>query len=583
MRLAMRPLSPAGLAALVLLAAALRLGVVANRAIDPDESQHLHVAWRIGQGAVPYRDFWEHHLPAFHYALAPLTRWLADDPALYFAARGAMAGLAAVAVLITAWLARRVSPETGPWATLLLAFLPQFAETSTEVRPDVPALVLQLGAVGAAVRWREGGGAGWVWAAGAGQGLAVMLSLKAVYGVAGLGAAVLLAGDRSDSPARRGAALARFVGAVAVGPAALLAGLLWHGGLPAVEGLLRDVVGGSVAFVDRSKTWPAFGSEVGAFLAAGLGLGLVARREGWALLRHPAHGALLLPVAVTAAALAWPGTPAVYQHAWLPVLPVVAVYGGHALARTTGWAGTRPTRLHRAAAAGAVVLAVAVPAGETLRSATRDQNAAQLGLVAELLRQACPGEPVLDGTALAVFRPAAHRFGVLVTGVREWVARGVVAEETLEADMRAARPRLAYVDQRVRGMIGPVATFLRRHYVPAWSGLLVAGAHIPAPEAADGGRAYVDLLVGGPFLLRIAPGLRVNIDGTPVRPGVVTLDPGRHEVTWVGGGGSISLRAATCAERRGLGEAAWPRLSRHEPDEAPGPRARALTGVMAGG
>ena len=44
-----------------------------NRSIDPDESQHLHVAWLVAQGQVPYRDFWEHHLPLFHYGVAPLT------------------------------------------------------------------------------------------------------------------------------------------------------------------------------------------------------------------------------------------------------------------------------------------------------------------------------------------------------------------------------------------------------------------------------------------------------------------------------------------------------------------------------
>ena len=71
MRLAMRRLTPAVLAAVVLLGVVLRIGVVVNRSIDPDESQHLHVAWLVAQGQVPYRDFWEHHLPFFHYASRP--------------------------------------------------------------------------------------------------------------------------------------------------------------------------------------------------------------------------------------------------------------------------------------------------------------------------------------------------------------------------------------------------------------------------------------------------------------------------------------------------------------------------------
>jgi hypothetical protein len=573
MRLAMRSVPGPVLAALVLLAVTLRLGVAANGAIDPDESQHLHVAWRIGQGEVPYRDFWEHHLPALHYGLAPLTRWRPDDPAVYFAARAAMLLLAAGAALLTGWLARGVSPGTAAWATIVLGFLPQFAETSTEVRPDVPALVAQLGAIAALVRWRRGHGGHWLGAAGLAQGGAVALSLKAVAGAAGLGLAVLLPREPPGRPGPRWGPVVGFFAAVAVAPAALLAALCWQGGGAALGGLHRDVIRGSLAFADHAKSWPVFGSELGAFLAAGLGLALLARREGAGLLRHPVHGALLIPLAVTGAVMAWPWTPAVYQHAWLPLLPGVALYAGRGLAEIAAWARAWRAGSRRAVVAAAVTVAVALPAADTLRSALRDRNAAQLGLMAELLRQTCPGEPVLDGTALAVFRPAAHRFGVLITGVREWVARGVLAEETLEADMRAARPRIAYVDQRVRGMVGPVAAFLRRHYVPAWSGLLVAGARIATPADADGGRAYVDLVVEGAFLLTIPPGLRVEVDGAPVRPGWVTLAAGRHEVTWRGAGGTIGLRAATCPERRALGEGGGP---------APA-RARALTASTAGG
>ena len=166
MRLAMRRLPPAVLAALVTLGVVLRIGVVLNRRIDPDESQHLHVAWRVMQGQVPYRDFWEHHLPFFYYAMAPLTAWLTDRPEIYFAARGLMVALAAVAVVLTWRLARRLSEHGAVWAVVVLLFLPQFAETSTETRPDVPALVAHLASLLALVRWREGHGSGWLWAVG---------------------------------------------------------------------------------------------------------------------------------------------------------------------------------------------------------------------------------------------------------------------------------------------------------------------------------------------------------------------------------------------------------------------------------
>jgi hypothetical protein len=307
---------------------------------------------------------------------------------------------------------------------------------------------------------------------------------------------------------------------------------------------------GSLRFVDFDKVWPALGSEVGTFLAAAGGVGLVLRVRGWAILRHAVHGVLLPPAVTLTVALLLPRTPAVYQHAWLPLLPTVAVYAGLTLATLGEWARRGPSRGRRALALVAIGAAVVVPAGELVRLAIREQNAADLHLMRRELRLACPGEPVLDGTALAVFRPTAHRYGVLIRGVREWVARGVIAEEVIAGDMLAARAPVAHADRRVRGMIGPVADFLRAHYVPGADGLLVAGAEVIAP--GEDGRKTVDLLRPGPHLVTFDRDLHVALDRTPVARGWVTLAAGRHEVTWRGKGGTIRLVAATCPERQAL-------------------------------
>jgi hypothetical protein len=551
MRLAMRRLAPEVLAALVALAVVLRIGMVVNRPIDPDESQHLHVAWLVAQGQVPYRDFWEHHLPFFHYGVAPLTVWLADRPEVYLAARALMVVMAAVAVALTWQLARRLSAAGAVWAAVVLLFLPQFAETSTETRPDVPALLAYLASLRALVSWREGRGAGRLWAVGAWQGVALALSLKAVFGLAGV--AMVVAGTPTTGGASRGGragSLGRMACGVAVVLVPLHAGLAAAGGTPVLRGLFRDVVQGSLAFVDFGKTWPAFGSELGTFLAAALGLGLVLRVRGGAILHHPVHGVLLPPTLILTVILLLPGTPAVYQHAWLPVLPVVAVYAGLLLATLGEWARRGPSPWRTAFGLIAILAAVVIPAGESLTFAVREQNADDLRLMRLEIRLTCPRDPVLDGTALYVFRPAAYRYGVLIRGVREWVARGVVAEEVIAEDMRAARAPVAYPDRRVRGMIGPVADLLRRHYVAGPEGLLVAGAEIAA--AGGGGRSVVDLLVPGPYLVAFGPGLDVAIDGAPARRGWLALSTGRHEVTWRGPGGTIRLAAATCPERRSL-------------------------------
>jgi 4-amino-4-deoxy-L-arabinose transferase-like glycosyltransferase len=551
-RLAMRRLAPVVLAAVVALAVVVRIGVVMNRSIDPDESQHLHAAWLVAQGEVPYRDFWEHHLPLFHYGMAPLTVWLADRPEVYFAGRGLMVVAATIAVGLNWRLARRLSADGAIWAVVVLLFLPQFAETSTETRPDVPALVAHLASLLALVRWREGQGGKWLWAAGAWQGVALALSLKALYGLVGV--ALVVAALPPTGPVRVAGAigsLGRLAGGVAGVLAPLLAGLFAVGGWEALAALFRDVILGSAGFVDHAKSWPAYGSEVGTFLVAALGLGLVLRIRGGAILRHPVHGTLLVPALTLAIVLFLPRTPAVYQHAWLPLLPTIAVYAGLALATLGEWARRSPVWWPAALSVAALAAAVVVPAGESVVFAGRNQNAEDLALMRQQLRLACPGEAVLDGTALFVFRPAAYRQGVLIRGLREWVARGLLPEVAIAADMRRARAPVAHADRRIQGMVGAVAQFLERYYVPGPSGLLILGAEVPA--STHPGRVPVELLRPGPYLLTFPSHLEVALDGQLVKPGWHTLEARRYEITWHNQGGTIRFAFASCPERRRLG------------------------------
>ena len=263
----------------------------------------------------------------------------------------------------------------------------------------------------------------------------------------------------------RAGSLARFVGGLALVPILLVGGLVAFTGTATLKSLYRDVVLDSLRFADFEKTWPFLGSEVGVFLAAVLGLLLVLRVRGLAILGHPVHGALLWPTLSSVSALFLPRTPAVYQHAWLPLLPVAAIYAGLTLATLAEWARQDATRWRRELVLAALAAAVVAPGVGTVIAAVRNQNTGDLRLMRRELRLACPGEAVIDGTALYVFRPAAYRHGALIRGVRVWVAQGVIPEEAIADDMRAARAPVAHDDFRIRGMVGPVADLLRQHYV----------------------------------------------------------------------------------------------------------------------
>ena len=536
MRFGMRRLAPGVLAALVALAVVLRIGVVLNRRIDPDESQHLHVAWLIAEGQVPYRDFWEHHLPFFHYAMAPLTAWLTERPEVYFAARLIMCLLAAAAVVLTWRLARRLSADAAVWAAIVLLFLPQFAETSTETRPDVPALVAHLASLLALVRWRADRRPGWLWAAGACQGAALALSIKAIFALAGVGAVVVGLPGRGESLVGRASSLARFLGGLAIVPLFLVGGLAAFTGTATLEGLYRDVVLDSLRFVDFEKTWPFLGSEIGVFLVAALGLLLVLRVRGLAILGHPVHGALLL--ASPHRRLGAVPSP---DSRRLPACLAPAAPGGRHLRRAD------PRHPGGVGAAGPDPLAKRARPGDgrggggrarRRNGHLRHPEPERRGSSVHAPRAAparVRGRPVIDGTALSVFRPAAYRHGALIRGVR---GVGRPGGHPGGGDRRrhaggacAGGPRRLSDPRHGRAGRGPAAASTT---CGDPDGLLLAGAEIAA--AAGGGRSVVNLLAAGPYLLAFSPGLEVTVDGTPARPGWLAVPPGRHEIVWLGSG-----------------------------------------------
>lgn len=540
---------------LLLPAAALWIGTALNKSVNPDESQHLQAAWLVGQGAVPFADFWEHHTPLLYYGLAPLTRWFVESPAVYLAGRALMVIAAGTALLLVGTLARRLSGGAAFAAVALLVVLPRFIERATEVRPDVPALVAWLGAMLAMVRWRERGGAARLWTAGLLVGVATSFTPKTLYAGAGLGLAVAVAerGAGLVRVRRAAVAWARFAGGAGVPLLALLIALWLHGGGRALDGFAEHVMARSLDFADFTKEGPVTDEGLGFLTLAAAGVLLVLRKYGWGVFDHPLHGPLLLPAAGMAVVLLLPTTPAVYRHAWLPILAVAGIYAGQALATVLGHArARRPVAI--ALAAVSVLAGLLGPVSVSSRKAFSDGNSHQFRLMRLELAHTCPAEPVLDGTALYVFRPAAHRYRVLTTDVRQRIATGVISEEWIVNDVRTSRPRLAYDDQRLRGLVGPMAQFLSRHYVRTADGLLVAGAAIRVAPPRERGRAEIDLLLGETYRLTAGPGVSVMIDGRPEPPGLVQLGAGRHVVHWTGPVGTIELTTLSCAERQGVSE-----------------------------
>lgn len=185
-----------------------------TQAVREDELLHLHDAWLVGQGLLPYRDFFEHHACWYHFLLGPAAAFIkpeADrEAAVLFVnfARGfsLLVVLAGLGLLV--WIGRLWKEwRLGLLALVLLSGVPFFLETAVETRPDVPAFALWMGALVLlypVVSGRKPMASAWRWAAGklprgvrcsflwSGVllGSAVMFTQKMLFALPGLGFAL---------------------------------------------------------------------------------------------------------------------------------------------------------------------------------------------------------------------------------------------------------------------------------------------------------------------------------------------------------------------------------------------------------
>jgi len=175
----------------------LQLTLVPIRHFDPDEFQHLHSAWCISKGMLPYKDYFEHHTPFLHFVLAPCFHFfnVETDPdqaiSFIFLARYWMWIFTGVIFCLTFTLGKRVKNPWVAWlATLFLATTPMFLGKCLEIRPDVLATLLWLACLLCVIRGMRSEGRGlWSFAwSGFFLGLGVMCTQKVLFAIPGLAA-----------------------------------------------------------------------------------------------------------------------------------------------------------------------------------------------------------------------------------------------------------------------------------------------------------------------------------------------------------------------------------------------------------
>ena len=258
-----------------------------------------YVAWRIAEGATPYRDLFDMNFPGVYLFHLGVVRVLGTGDLAW---RAVDLGVTAVAALLVALMAApwgRVAAIGG--ALFFAAYHLASGAWNAGQRDFLLCPFLLAGALGV-VRWAELGGLPALFGGGLALGAGMTIKPHTVVLVAALGAFIILRARRLSLP------VAVFVAGVVVAP---LAAVAWLAALGAL-GAWRDIVFGYLV--------PLYSR--------------VSRPTDWLYFRWHVWVAILATLAVSLASVAWRGA-ITARHA---VAMLGLAYGlVHFVAQRKGW------------------------------------------------------------------------------------------------------------------------------------------------------------------------------------------------------------------------------------------------------
>lgn len=447
-----------------------------------DEIEFFRATRWIAEGRLPFRDYWEHHLPLQWMLFAPAALLFSDGAgtgavvALRWAQLPLWIGVFAIAMSF----ARTTRLQMRWGALVLLLASPWFVRTAIQYRVDVPAHLAYVGAIALLAgatqdKWRS-------YLAGASFSLAVLSNMR----LAPLVVFTVLVAAFWRAPERRwswNGAVLRVIGGGAAVAALFLCLLAATGATSGFrEGILwynttadRFVPGEASSFL-RQLAAPLLQKDVGGtlFLLAGAAGVIIALRD----IKRPGPLQILALLALGSLAAIVPMAVQYeyhFQTSAILLLPLAALALGQI-----------PLMGRVVPAVAAILLALSAAA--MLLPEARAGIRYQDRVMHEVDRRTMPGERVWDGCGYALRRDPAYRYWFLPAGVRLLANEGLIENYDFE-QITANPPAAVIVNARTHfWMLGRprLADYVVHQYVPLYQHLWIPGlSAVVGPEPSQ--------------------------------------------------------------------------------------------------
>ncbi len=405
-------------------------------AFDDDEFQHAHMACLLARGDVPHRDFFEHHLPLYHFLLAPLTLG-EPGPERILALRGFSVLIAMVTLLAMARAIRVWSGHDSPAVLALLAFSPIFFVKMIEVRPEGFCLLLACTALVFLKNSKRN------FLSGLLSGAMVMGSQKFVFLAAGL---FLLAWREHGFKN-----LVKFCGGGIVFPLLIGIYFLFTGALPqAFQDLVRINLAWKESF-SPAMYGVLLWSTSALLISSGV-LGLFSDRE-----KSSRRAVLFLLLSGVAAVML---VPIPFRQTFLMLYP------GLTLGAALCWqqfAESLEQPKQKFVAGGCLCLFALLPAATNLQKEFQASPTADLDLMRQMDQRGTG--PIFDGRRLLFYRDHVGHYPWMHQGLMLMLDPEEHALQTKTAIIEMNYPDVLW-DYRVDMMSPLLHNFLQAHYVP---------------------------------------------------------------------------------------------------------------------